>query len=38
MSKLDYDFKNVQLLQRAKTHSYKSDQNYESLEFIGDGI
>ena len=38
MSKLDYDFKNVQLLQRAMTHSSKSDQTYERLEFLGDGI
>lgn len=36
--KLGYTFKNQDLLKRALTHSSKSEQNYERLEFLGDGI
>lgn len=36
--KLGYTFKNKDLLTRALTHSSKSAQNYERLEFLGDGI
>ncbi len=38
MNKLGYKFKNKELLERALTHSSKSDKNYERLEFLGDGI
>lgn len=34
----NYQFKNEQLIKRALTHSSKSDQNYERLEFLGDSI
>ena len=34
----NYKFKNAQLLERALTHSSKSEQNYERLEFLGDSI
>ena len=36
--KLGYEFKDKKLLQRALTHSSKSDDNYERLEFLGDSI
>lgn len=36
--KLGYNFKNKELLNRALTHSSKSADNYERLEFLGDGI
>lgn len=36
--KLDYVFKDKKLLNRALTHSSKSAQNYERLEFLGDSI
>lgn len=36
--KLGYTFKNKDLLTRALTHSSKSSENYERLEFLGDGI
>lgn len=36
--KLGYNFKNKDLLTRALTHSSKSAENYERLEFLGDGI
>lgn len=36
--KLGYNFKNKDLLNRALTHSSKSAENYERLEFLGDGI
>lgn len=35
---LNYNFKNKKLLDRALTHSSKSSQNYERLEFLGDSI
>ncbi len=38
MSKIGYKFKNQALLVRAMTHSSKSAENYERLEFLGDGI
>lgn len=38
VSKLGYQFKNKTLLERALTHSSKSEQNYERLEFLGDSI
>lgn len=38
MSKLNYKFKNKVLLDRALTHSSKSEENYERLEFLGDSI
>lgn len=38
MSKLNYKFKDKSLLERALTHSSKSEQNYERLEFLGDSI
>ena len=38
MSKLDYEFKDKTLLKRAVTHSSKSNENYERLEFLGDSI
>lgn len=34
----NYKFKNEELIKRALTHSSKSDQNYERLEFLGDSI
>lgn len=33
-----YEFRNVELIKRALTHSSKSEQNYERLEFLGDSI
>jgi len=33
-----YKFKNKQLIERALTHSSKSSENYERLEFLGDSI
>ncbi len=36
--KLDYIFKDKKLLIRALTHSSRSVQNYERLEFLGDSI
>lgn len=38
MSKINYAFKNQELLERALTHSSKSEKNYERLEFLGDGV
>lgn len=38
MNKIGYNFKNPQLLKRALTHSSLSPENYERLEFLGDGI
>ena len=38
MSKVGYEFKDKNLLKRALTHSSKSAQNYERLEFLGDSI
>lgn len=38
MDKLGYKFKNKQLLTRALTHSSAGKENYERLEFLGDGI
>ncbi len=38
MSKLSYKFKNNALFKRALTHSSLTDENYERLEFLGDGI
>lgn len=38
MKNLNYKFKNEDLLKRALTHSSKSEQNYERLEFLGDSI
>lgn len=38
MNNLGYNFKNKELYQRALTHASKSEQNYERLEFLGDGI
>ncbi len=35
---LGYEFKNKDLLSRALTHSSFSKENYERLEFLGDGI
>lgn len=34
----NYKFKNKELIERALTHSSKSEQNYERLEFLGDSI
>ena len=34
----NYTFKNKDIISRALTHSSKSDQNYERLEFLGDSI
>lgn len=34
----NYNFKNSELINMALTHSSKSDQNYERLEFLGDSI
>lgn len=36
--KINYKFKNSDLLERALTHSSKSSNNYERLEFLGDSI
>lgn len=36
--KLNYQFKNIELLQQALTHRSHSAKNYERLEFIGDSI
>ncbi len=36
--KIGYFFKNKSLLNRALTHSSKSSENYERLEFLGDSI
>lgn len=38
MKKISYKFKNPSLLERALTHSSRSEQNYERLEFLGDSI
>ena len=38
MKKLNYEFKNKQLLKLALTHSSKSENNYQRLEFLGDSI
>jgi len=38
MKFLGYKFKDVGLLERALTHSSKSEINYERLEFLGDSI
>ncbi len=38
MRSLGYTFKNKALLKRALTHSSKSENNYERLEFLGDSI
>lgn len=35
---LAYSFKNIMLLEQALTHRSKSTNNYERLEFVGDGI
>jgi ribonuclease-3 len=36
--RLDYHFKNPELLQRALTHRSKSAEHYERLEFLGDSV
>ncbi len=38
MKKINYNFKNEQLLSLALTHSSRSEDNYERLEFLGDSI
>lgn len=38
MKKIGYEFKNEQLLSLALTHSSRSEENYERLEFLGDSI
>ena len=38
MKNINYKFKDPELLKRALTHSSKSEQNYERLEFLGDSI
>lgn len=38
MNKIGYKFKDESLFKRAMTHSSKSAENYERLEFLGDGI
>lgn len=38
LKKLNYRFKNMDLFKRALTHSSKSENNYERLEFLGDSI
>lgn len=38
MSKLEYEFKDQQLLTLALTHRSKGSKNYERLEFLGDSI
>ena len=35
---INYNFKDKKLLERALTHSSKSELNYERLEFLGDSI
>ena len=36
--KLNYNFKNRELVKRALTHPSKSKENYQRLEFLGDSI
>ena len=36
--KFAYDFKDLDLLEKAITHSSKSETNYEKLEFLGDSV
>lgn len=36
--KIDYKFKNKEILKRALTHPSKSKENYQRLEFLGDSI
>lgn len=38
MKKIGYDFKDERLVNLALTHSSKSEENYERLEFLGDSI
>lgn len=38
MRNIGYDFKNKSLYKKALTHSSKSENNYERLEFLGDSI
>lgn len=38
VKKFNYEFKNENLLNLALTHSSKSEDNYERLEFLGDSI
>lgn len=38
LKKLDYQFNDVRLFERALTHRSKSSDNYERLEFLGDSI
>lgn len=38
MNKIGYKFKDEKLFHRAMTHGSKSAENYERLEFLGDGI
>ncbi len=38
MKNISYKFKNEKLMYRALTHSSKSEENYERLEFLGDSI
>lgn len=38
MKILDYEFKDISILERALTHGSKSEENYERLEFLGDSI
>ena len=38
MKFLNYKFKDAGLIERALTHSSKSEINYERLEFLGDSI
>lgn len=38
MSNITYNFKDKNLIKRAMTHSSKSPENYERLEFLGDSI
>ena len=38
MKGIGYEFKDESLIKRALTHSSKSAQNYERLEYLGDGI
>ena len=37
-NKFSYEFKNLDILEKAITHSSKSDTNYEKLEFLGDSV
>ena len=37
-NKIGYNFADQNLFKRAVTHSSKSEENYERLEFLGDGI